>query len=148
MAISPRILAWRIPRTEEPGGLQSMGLQESETTSRLNHQSCVTSSSLLVCLRWRSVGPGWRSGRIKSVLNAEPGAPTQTPEDPRYFFFLWLCPPACGVLVPWPGIKSMRPALEAQSVNRLSPLIASQFREWTQRARWLITITQQVSQWF
>ena len=26
MAINP-ILAWRIPRTEEPGGLQSMGLQ-------------------------------------------------------------------------------------------------------------------------
>ena len=24
------ILAWRIPRTEEPGGLQSMGLQESD----------------------------------------------------------------------------------------------------------------------
>ena len=26
------ILSWRIPRTEEPGGLQSMGLQESDTT--------------------------------------------------------------------------------------------------------------------
>ena len=26
------ILAWRIPRTEEPGGLQSMGSQESDTT--------------------------------------------------------------------------------------------------------------------
>ena len=26
------ILAWRIPWTEEPGGLQSMGLQESDTT--------------------------------------------------------------------------------------------------------------------
>ena len=27
MATHPSILAWRIPRTEEPGGLQSMGLQ-------------------------------------------------------------------------------------------------------------------------
>ena len=27
MATHPRILAWRIPRTEEPGGLQSTGLQ-------------------------------------------------------------------------------------------------------------------------
>ena len=27
MAIHSRILAWRIPWTEEPGGLQSMGLQ-------------------------------------------------------------------------------------------------------------------------
>ena len=26
------ILAWEIPRTEEPGGLQSMGLQESDAT--------------------------------------------------------------------------------------------------------------------
>ena len=25
------ILAWRIPWTEEPGGLQSLGLQESQT---------------------------------------------------------------------------------------------------------------------
>ena len=27
MATHSRILAWRIPRTEEPGGLQSMGSQ-------------------------------------------------------------------------------------------------------------------------
>ena len=31
------ILAWRIPRAEEPGGLQSRGLQESDTIERLNH---------------------------------------------------------------------------------------------------------------
>ena len=28
----PSILAWRIPWTEEPGRLQSTGLQESDTT--------------------------------------------------------------------------------------------------------------------
>ena len=32
MATSSRILAWEIPWTEEPGGLQSMGLQRVETT--------------------------------------------------------------------------------------------------------------------
>ena len=32
MAIHSSILAWKIPWTEEPGGLQSMGLQESDTT--------------------------------------------------------------------------------------------------------------------
>ena len=39
--IAPRssILAWRIPRTEEPGRLQSMESQESDTTQRLNHHS-------------------------------------------------------------------------------------------------------------
>ena len=29
------ILAWRIPRTEEPDGLQSMGSQESDMTEGL-----------------------------------------------------------------------------------------------------------------
>ena len=31
MATHFRILAWRIPWTEEPGGLQSMGSQKSQT---------------------------------------------------------------------------------------------------------------------
>ena len=32
MATHSSILAWKIPWREEPGGLQSMGLQESDTT--------------------------------------------------------------------------------------------------------------------
>ena len=32
MAIHSSILAWEIPQTEEPGNLQSMGSQESDTT--------------------------------------------------------------------------------------------------------------------
>ena len=32
MATHSSILAWRIPWTEEPGGLQFMGLQELDTT--------------------------------------------------------------------------------------------------------------------
>ena len=32
MATHSGILAWRIPRTEEPGGLQSLGSKESDTT--------------------------------------------------------------------------------------------------------------------
>ena len=35
MATRSGILAWRIPWTEEPGGLQSMGSHESDTTERL-----------------------------------------------------------------------------------------------------------------
>ena len=35
MATHSSILAWRISWTEEPGGLQSMGLQESDTTEWL-----------------------------------------------------------------------------------------------------------------
>ena len=37
MATHSSILAWRIPWTEEPGGLQSMGLQKSWT--RLSNQT-------------------------------------------------------------------------------------------------------------
>ena len=31
MATRPSVLAWKTPWTEEPGGLQSMGLQKSQT---------------------------------------------------------------------------------------------------------------------
>ena len=36
MATHSSILAWRIPQTEEPGGLQSRGHKESDTTERLH----------------------------------------------------------------------------------------------------------------
>ena len=40
MATHSSILAWRrIPRTEEPGGLQSTGSQESYMTERLHFTS-------------------------------------------------------------------------------------------------------------
>ena len=35
MAARSRILAWRIPWTEQPGGLQCRGSQEADTTERL-----------------------------------------------------------------------------------------------------------------
>ena len=37
VATHPSILAWRSPWTEQPGGLQSTGLQESDTTERLSN---------------------------------------------------------------------------------------------------------------
>ena len=46
MATHSSILAWRIPWTEEPGGLQSMGLQESGRTEQLNH------SNMTEIVRW------------------------------------------------------------------------------------------------
>ena len=38
MATHSSILAWETPWTEEPGGLQSMGSQESDTTEGLNNK--------------------------------------------------------------------------------------------------------------
>ena len=38
-ATHSRILAWRIPWTEEPGGLQSIGHEESDTTEVTEHST-------------------------------------------------------------------------------------------------------------
>ena len=37
MATHFGILAWKIPWTEEPGGLQSTGAQEADTTEQLSN---------------------------------------------------------------------------------------------------------------
>ena len=37
MAAHSNILAWEIPRIEEPGRIQSMGSQKSQTQLRLNN---------------------------------------------------------------------------------------------------------------
>ena len=37
MATNFSILAWKIPWTDEPGGLQSMGSQKSDMIYHLNH---------------------------------------------------------------------------------------------------------------
>ena len=37
MATHSSVLAWRILWTEEPGGLQSTGCKESDTTEQLNN---------------------------------------------------------------------------------------------------------------
>ena len=44
MATHSSVLAWRIPQTEEPGRLQSVGSQELDTTERLStHTHCFMS---------------------------------------------------------------------------------------------------------
>ena len=44
MATHSSILAWRIPWTEEPGGLQSMGSKELDLTERLSTHARPVSS--------------------------------------------------------------------------------------------------------
>ena len=46
MATHSSTLAWQIPWAEEPGGLQSMGSLESDTTERLHF-------SLFTSMHWR-----------------------------------------------------------------------------------------------
>ena len=50
MVTHPSISAWRISWTKEPGGLQSMGCKESDTTERLNFPFFV-----IVCI------PSWNT---------------------------------------------------------------------------------------
>ena len=54
MATHSSIPAWRIPGTEEPGRLQSLGSQESDTTERLRDASMHTLKSSLDSL-WASL---------------------------------------------------------------------------------------------
>ena len=35
----------------------------------------------------------------------------------QFFFFFLTMPPACGILFPQPGIKTLAPALESQNLN-------------------------------
>ena len=55
MAPHSSILAWKIPWTEEPGGLQSMGSLEVDTTERL-HLHCSPS-----CIGEGNGNPLWCS---------------------------------------------------------------------------------------
>ena len=62
MATRSSVLAWRMPWTQEPGRLRSMGSRESDTTERLNHQHHLLTkssreggqASLSCCLPWCS----------------------------------------------------------------------------------------------
>ena len=76
-----RLLAWELPGTEEPGGLQSMGLRKSQTGLRLKGQGpAVTGrpriSALGTDLR------GWIS--VKQLLLLPPHkAPPSLPSSPE-----------------------------------------------------------------
>ena len=65
MAPHSSTLAWRIPGTGEPGGLQTMGSLESDTTERLHfhfhalEKEMATHSSVLA---WRIPGAGEPGG--------------------------------------------------------------------------------------
>ena len=67
MATHSNILAWRIPWTEEPGQLQSMGSQESDNTERLT-------LSLFTFTTWTGEGTrGWRKSDSREISCLELG---------------------------------------------------------------------------
>ena len=69
MAPHSSTFAWKIPWTEEPGGLQSMGSLESDTTERLHFHfslSCIGegNGNPLQCIAWRIPGMGKPGGLL------------------------------------------------------------------------------------
>ena len=89
MATHSSILAWEVPQTEEPGGLQSMGSQESDRTEPLSthaHGPCLFSVGLRPCWVW-----GWSlslcSASLLEVASLGRGVPSVSPwalnQDPR-----------------------------------------------------------------
>ena len=58
MAIHSSILAWRIPWTEKPGGLQSKGHKELDMTEVTQH----------ALVRNKVKGDGWERGTILNLL--------------------------------------------------------------------------------
>ena len=62
VATHSSVLAWRIPRTEEPGGLKSMGSQ-SDTTERL------TLSQIRTRLVEKSLQMKWQKSKQKLIGN-------------------------------------------------------------------------------
>ena len=49
MATHSSVLAWKIPQTEEPGGLQSMGYKELDTTEKLNTHEVLQKTGEIGC---------------------------------------------------------------------------------------------------
>ena len=68
MAAHSSILACRIPWIEEPGGLQSMGSQESDTTEQLSLSPTLTVGYNIVVLRYHGCTRGHNI--LKLVTNS------------------------------------------------------------------------------
>ena len=69
MAIHSNVLGWRIPWTEEPGGLQSMGLQRVRHSWVTDHTDTHTTRlQASACSQWRHLAQiwGWSLGHLAS----------------------------------------------------------------------------------
>ena len=139
MATHSNILAWRIPWTEEPGGLQSMGSQ------RVRHnwasQHCCSLKGLN-CVWWLKV---WAREAGRPVREENPQSKWPSLRECFFFIYIYIClfvffgyagswfpyskssvsvamwrifncsmwTVSCGLcsLVPWPGTEHRPPAL-------------------------------------
>ena len=59
MATHSSVLAWEIPWTEEPGGLQSMGSQRVNHGLATKQQQALSYQDMLTCQAAIAASPGW-----------------------------------------------------------------------------------------
>ena len=59
MATQSSIIAWRIPWTEEPGGLQSTGRKGSDMTEQLHFHFHLKAEGSLVQSLWKQLSLKW-----------------------------------------------------------------------------------------
>ena len=126
MALHSSTFAWRIPWTEEPGRLQSMGSLESDTTERLHFHfslSCIGEGNgnplQCSCLGNPRDGGAWwaavcgvaqsrtRLKRLSSSSSRTVARRLYILETARNNFFLVLALIICGRWSPGPGTKRL-----------------------------------------
>ena len=90
MGTHSSILAWRIPRTEGPGGLQSIGCKESDTTKGLSMHRLHGGKS-----RWKEKRKRGRTAQREACVcgvKGQRGTGTESPYWWRWPLF-WGCNP-------------------------------------------------------
>ena len=101
MAPHSSTFTWKIPWTEEPGGLQSMGSLESDTTEQLHFHFSLSCSgegngNPLQCSRLknpRDGGAWWAavSGVTQSRTRLKQLSSSSSKDVTRLWFFQWTC---------------------------------------------------------
>ena len=134
MATHSSILAYRIPWTEEPGGLQSMGLQKAGHDWVTNTFTLSSSYLSPVCWKeyfWSTVLPlllckDWLTIFMWVYLCGSVYEHSLFYSTDLSFLStifcccFWLCHRACGILVPWPRVKTTPPEVHTQSLKPLA----------------------------
>ena len=120
MATRSSTLAWRIPWTEEPGGLQSIELQ------RAGHDWATNTFTSLRIIPWSSIG--WLPVQMYIVNDRCRRACRHMVYKVTIgwvcllrsvlFIYLFIGCTACGILVPRPGIEPGPLAVKAPNPNR------------------------------
>ena len=113
-ALHSSTFAWKIPWTEEPGRLQSMGSLESDTTERLHFYfslSCTGEGNgnplQCSCLENPRDGEAWWAA-ISGVAQSRTRLKRLSSSSSSW---------ACGILILQPGMEPVYPAVEAWTPN-------------------------------